>query len=126
MNQKNSILWFSLAGTIGVLFGILYAFFGLAILPAPRDVLAPWGNGVYGATLIGLSMAIFFVGRLAFQRSDPDLMKALLFSIFAWLIVEALFSLYYGVFFNAGVDIALMVFLGFPLIRGIRSLKNKK
>jgi len=81
---------------------------------------------VYGATLIGLSMAIFSVGRLAFQRNDPGLMKALLYSIFAWLIVEALFSLYYGVFFNAGVDIALMVFLGFPLIRGIRSLKNKK
>jgi hypothetical protein len=47
-------------------------------------------------------------------------MKILLYGIYAWLIVEAIFSFYYGVYFNVGVDILLAIFLGFPLIKGIQ------
>jgi hypothetical protein len=117
MNQKNLVIWFSILGIIGTLFGIVYAFFGLGILPVSKEVLEPWGNGVYGATLIGLSVTIFFAGRHAFRENDSGLMKALLFGIFAWLIVEALFSIYYRVYFNIAVDVLLMVFFGFPLIK---------
>ena len=126
MNQKDFVIWFSLLGIIGTLFGIVYAFFGLAILPVSRDVLLPWGNGVYGATLIGFSVTIFFAGRHAFRKNDSNLIKALLFGIFSWLIVEALFSLYYGVYFNFGVDVTLMIFFGFPLIKMITLLKTRK
>ncbi len=52
-------------------------------------------------------------------------MRALLYGIFTWLIIEALFSIYYGVFSNAGVDLALAFPLGFPLIRGINNLENR-
>ena len=120
MRQKHAILWFSAAGVIGALFGIVYAFFGLAILPVSKDVLGPWSNGVYGATLIGLSVTMFFVGRHAFRENDTALMKALLYGVCAWLTVEAIFSLYYRVFFNVGVDVALLVLLGVPLARGAR------
>ena len=131
MNQKNSIIWFTVAGIIGILFGIFYAFFGLAGFPAysiliPKEVIIPWSNGLYGAVFIGFSILLFFIGRHAFQTNDTKLMKALLYGIFAWLIVEALFSIYYGVFFNVGVDIALMIFLGFPLIKGIKSSHKEK
>ena len=130
MNQKNSIIWFTAAGIIGILFGIFYAFFGLTGFPAynmliPKEVIFPWSNGLYGAVFIGFSVLLFFAGRHAFQKNDTGLMKAILYGIFAWLIVEALFSLYYKVFFNVGVDIVLMLFLGFPLIKGIRSSKKK-
>ena len=125
MNQKTYIIWFSILGIIGTLFGIVYAFFGLGILPVSKEVLVPWGNGVYRATLIGFSVTIFFAGRHAFRNNDVGLMKALLFGIFAWLITEALFSLYYGVYFNVGVDLGLMLFFGFPLIRMIRSLQTE-
>ena len=125
MNNR-FILWFTVVGTIGVLFGILYAFFGLAVLPAPNFDSVPWGNGVYGATLIGFSVTILFVGRHAFQKNDAGLMKALLYGIFAWLIVEALFSIYYKVYSNVAVDATLMLITGFPLIRGIRSLNKGK
>ncbi|MCL5318940.1 MAG: hypothetical protein M1503_11880 [Thaumarchaeota archaeon] len=121
MNQKYFVLWFSVVGTVGAIFGIVYSFFGLAVLPVPREVLVPWGNGVYGSTLIGFSVTILLVSRHAFRNNDAELMKALLYGIFTWLIVEALFSLYYGVLFNAGVDFGLMMLLGFPLIHGIRS-----
>lgn len=126
MNQKTSVTWISIAGVIGILFGIFYAFFGLVGFPAyreliPKEIIIPWSNGLYGSTFIGFSVLLFFVGRHAFKKNDIGLMKALLYGVFAWLIVEALFSIYYKVFFNVGVDIALMVFLGLPLIKGIKS-----
>jgi hypothetical protein len=130
MTQKNSILWFTIAGIIGILFGIFYAFFGLVGFPAyhvlvPKEVITPWSNGLYGSTFIGFSVLLFFIGRHAFQKKDKDLMKALLYGIYTWLIIESLFSLYYGVLFNIGVDIALAILLGFPLMRGIKNLNKK-
>jgi hypothetical protein len=130
MTQKNSILWFTIAGIIGILFGIFYAFFGLVGFPAyhvlvPKEVITPWSNGLYGSTFIGFSVLLFFIGRHAFQKKDKDLMKALLYGIYTWLIIESLFSLFYGVLFNIGVDIALAILLGFPLMRGIKNLNKK-
>ena len=120
MHSKHLRLVFSIVSVIGAFWGFVFAFFGLGILPVSPDVLAPWGNGVYGATLIGLSVTFFFVGRHAFRRNDAELMKALLFGIFAWLIIEGLFSLYWGVYLNVGVDIGVLVLLSFPLIKGMR------
>ncbi len=130
MKQKSLENWISIAGIIGVLFGIFYAFFGLSGFPAygmliPKDVITPWSNGLYGSTFIGFSVLLLFVGRHAFENNDTKLMKVLLYGIFSWLIVEAAFSLYYSVFFNVGVDIVLALFLGFPLIKGIRSSQKK-
>lgn len=130
MNLKKYRTWISIAGVIGVLFGVFYAFFGLLGFPAyrilvSREAIAPWSNGLYGSTFIGFSVLLFFVGRHAFQKNDKVLMKILLYGIFSWLIVEAAFSLYYLVFFNVAVDVALMIFLGFPLVKGIKS-SNKK
>jgi hypothetical protein len=117
-------------GLIGILFGIFYAFFGLSGFPAYREliskeVIAPWSNGLYGSTFIGFSVLLLFVGRLAFKNNDPELMKYLLYGIYAWLIIEAAFSIYYAVYFNVVVDILLALVLGYPLIKGIQS-SNKK
>jgi hypothetical protein len=126
MNKRISITWISLVGIMGVLFGIFYALFGLESLPVykmfvPNAVYTAWSNGLYGSTFIGFSVLLFFVGRHAFQTNNKILMKALLYGIMSWLIVEAFFSFYYGVYINVGVDIALMLVLGFPLVVGIRS-----
>ena len=126
MKSKNLVTWISLVGIIGVLFGIFYAFFGLNGLPAykrlvPTAIYAPWSNGLYGAVFIGFSILLFFIGRHAFKTNDKFLMKALLYGIASWLIVEALFSFYYGVYFNIGVDILLMVVVGYPLVIGLNS-----
>lgn len=125
MNKKTLVTWFSIISVIGALWGIVFAFFGLGILPVfKNEALIPWGNGVYGATLIGLSATFFFAGRHALRKNDSELMKALLYGLFTWLIIEAAFSLYYGVLFNFGVDIGVAVLWGLPLIMGIRSTQT--
>ena len=130
MRQKTSVVWISIAGVIGILFGIFYSFFGLSGFPAygaliPDSVIAPWSNGLYGSTFIGFSVLLLFVGRHAFQKNDKVLMKYLLYGIYSWLIVEAAYSIYYSVYFNVGVDILLPIVLGYPLIKGIQSSGKK-
>lgn len=129
MKSQHLITWISIAGIIGVLFGVFYALFGLNGLPVykkfvPLTVYTPWSNGLYGAVFIGFSILLFLVGRHALKTKDKFLMRALLYGIAAWMIVEASFSLYYGVYFNAGVDVFLTIFLGFPFVLGIRSKKS--
>lgn len=126
MSKRKSVIFYSIVGAIAVLFGIFYAFFGLDGLPiyqkfVPDKVYTDWSNGLYGSVFIGFGVLLFFIGRYAFQKSDRSLMKMLLYGINSWLIVEALFSLYYGIYFNVGVDIVLMAFLSFPLLQGIRN-----
>lgn len=133
MKSQNLITWISAVGVIGVIFGIFYGLFGLHGLPVyqkfvPDVVYTQWSNGLYGAVFIGFSVLLFFFGRYAFQNKNKTLMKFLLYGIASWLIVEALFSFYYGIYINGiyinvGVDIALMVFLGLPLVIGILSKK---
>lgn len=125
MNIKTLKLWLSIFSIVGVLWGVVFAFFGLGVLPPfNTDVLIPWGNGLYGAVFIGFFVTVFFVGRHAFEKQDADLMRLLLYGIFTWLTIEALFSIYYRVFLNAGVDLVLAGILGFPLIRGIHGFKK--
>lgn len=128
MKSQNLITWISAAGIIGLLFGIFYAFFGLNGLPVyqkliPTTAYTPWSNGLYGAIFIGFSVLLFLVGRHALKNNDKFLMKALLYGIASWMIVEAFFSFLYGVYFNIAVDVFLMAFLGLPLWLGLRSKK---
>ncbi len=130
MNSKFLIIWFSVAGIIGISFGLFYAFFGLMGFPAyhilvPKESITAWSNGLYGASFIGFSVLLFFVGRHAFQENDKWLMKTLLYGISSWLIVEVAFSFYYKVYFNIGVDVALMLFFGYPLMKGLQSSSKK-
>ena len=131
MSQKTLVFWISAAGIVGVLFGIFYTFFGLVGFPAynlliPKDVIIPWSDGLYGAVFIGFSTLLFFIGRHALLMGDKELMKMLLYGIYTWLLVEALVSLYYAVYFNVAVDIFLAIFLGYPLMSAMKFKNVKK
>jgi hypothetical protein len=120
MKRKRMVVWFSIVSIILVLFGILYAFFGLGILPVQREVLLQWESALYGAIMMGWGITLFLVGRLALPRNDRELMKAVLYGVTVWLAVEALFSAYLGVWFNVGVDIGVLALFSIPLIRSLR------
>ncbi len=119
-------IWFSTISTILVLWGIVFAFFGLDVLPVmSKDILLPWESALYGAIMMGWGVTLLMVGRIAFSRNDAELLKGLLFGIVLWLVVEGLFSAYLGVWFNAGVDIAVLFLFSFPIIKVLRSSKEK-
>ncbi len=117
--------WFSTVSIILILAGIVFAFLGLRILPVQGNVLLRWESAIYGAIMMGWGTTLFFAGRLAFRRGDPDLMKAMLYGLTVWLVVEALFSAYFGVWFNVGVDAAVLALFSVPLRKSIR-LRDKK
>jgi hypothetical protein len=126
MNQKKLMLWFCTVSFILVLVGIVYCFFGLKILPVNKNVLLDWESAIYGAIMIGWGTTLFLLGKVAFRRRDKELMKILLYGIILWLIVEALFSLYLGVYFNVGVDIVVAILFAFPVIKAIKQLDKEK
>ena len=125
MDNNKLRIWFCTVSGILILFGILYCFLGLKILPVDKGVLLDWESAIYGAIMIGWGSTLFLIGRIAFRRQDIELMKVLLYGILLWLIVEAIFSFYLGVYFNVGVDIAVAALFAFPVIKAINLLKKK-
>ncbi|AHB42792.1 hypothetical protein RAAC3_TM7C00001G0956 [Candidatus Saccharibacteria bacterium RAAC3_TM7_1] len=124
MKQKY-LLWITIAGLIGIVFGIFYAVFGLEGLPiyqkiVPEAFFKKWSQGLYGASFIGFSILLLLVGRRAIQKKDHELTKILLLGIGAWLVFEAIISIIYGVYINVLVDVAIMVFLSIPLLGALR------
>ena len=54
MRTKQMTIWFSTISIILVLWGIVFAFFGLDILPIMnKDILLPWESALYGAIMMG-------------------------------------------------------------------------
>ena len=114
---------FCVIASILVVVGVVFSVFGLGVLPVDRSVLLRWESAIYGAIMIGWGTTLFLLGRLAFRRNDAVLLKIMLVGIAVWLVVEVLFSLYLGVFFNVGVDIAVLLLFGLPLFIGIRHIE---
>jgi hypothetical protein len=125
MNLKQLLLWFGGVSTILVIVGVVFAFFGLKILPVEPATLLPWQSAIYGAIMMGWGTTLLLVGRIAFRRSDPPLMKALICGLTVWLVVEAAFSVYFKVWFNVGVDIAVLALFSVPLLKAVAHIKNR-
>ena len=124
MNDRMFALWFRIVTIILILFGLLFIFFGLSIFSdkvplISHDVLLPWESALYGAIMVGWGVTLMLVGRLAFRRKDRDLKRALLAGLAVWLTLEAVASAWLGVWFNVGVDIAVLLLFGAPLLRPI-------
>src|SRR5579863_5088742 len=77
------------------------------------------------APMMEWGTTLLCVGRLAFRRNDLALMKALLYGLIVWLVVEAVISLYFRVWFNVGVDLAVLALFSVPLLKGIQQIKKQ-
>lgn len=125
MKQKHFMRWVTVAGLVGIAFGIFYSLFGLEGLPVyqkfvPGASFQGWSRGLYGSVFIGFSVLLLLLGRRAIKQHDKELGKIVFYGVAAWLAYEALMSLIYGVYINVVVDVALIVFLGYPLLKGTR------
>ena len=117
MRKQPFALWFRIVSVILILFGILYVFVGLKVLPVQRNVLLDWESALYGAVMIGWGTTLLLIGRIAFQRDDRALKQALLIGLLMWLVVEAAASVWFGVWFNVGVDAGVLVLFAVPLLK---------
>jgi hypothetical protein len=116
MAKRQLALWFLVVAAILFVFGLVYVFFGLKILPVSPAVLLPWESALYGAIMMGWGITLMMTGRIAFRRDDKELKVALLVGLAIWLAVEAMASAWFGVWFNAGVDVAVMALFAIPLL----------
>jgi len=122
MNKQQSALWFRVITVILIGFALLYIFFGLKIFSdkialIPHDVLLPWESALYGAIMLGWGVTLLLLGRIAFKRDDKELKRVLLTGLAVWLLVEAVASAWFGVWFNVGVDIVVLLLFAVPLLR---------
>ena len=125
MSEKTLLLWFSVISVILILWGVVFAMFGLDVLPIiNRAVLLQWESALYGAIMIGWGTTLFLVGRAALRRGDRKLAKSLLLGIVVWLVIEAAFSARFGVWFNVGVDAVVLALFAVPLIAVLRSAQD--
>jgi hypothetical protein len=126
MSSTRLLSWFSALSVILVLWGIVFAFFGLGVLPVDRNVLLPWASAIYGAIMMGWGTTLFFLGRVALRRHDAGLIQPLLLGIVVWLAVEAAFSARYGVWFNVGVDAGVLALFTVPLVASMRATDRNR
>jgi hypothetical protein len=124
MRWKRFELLFSVVSLILIMWGVVFALFGLGILPVDRSVLLAWESAIYGAIMMGWGTTLFFVGRIALKRHDAELTMPLLAGIAVWLVVEAAFSVRYGVWFNVGVDAGVLALFSVPLVASLRASKR--
>lgn len=120
------LLWFSVVSVILMLWGVVFAFFGLGILPVERTVLLSWESAIYGAIMIGWGTTLLLVGRIALRRNDVALTKSILVGIAVWLLVEAAFSVRFRVWFNVAVDVGVLMLFAVPLMASIRATRETR
>jgi len=116
VQNLNMKIWFFTVSTIALLFGVFFIIFGLKVLPLPNEVLIPWESALYGAIMVGWSATLLLIGGIAFSRQDPELKRALWVGLALWLFVEAAASAYFKVWFNVGVDAAVLMLFSVPLL----------
>lgn len=127
MQENVQEIWFGIISIILIIVGLIFSIFGLDILPVVnQNVLVAWTSSIYGAILVGWGITLFFIGKYAMQNKNFELLRYLLYGLFAWLFIEAVFSLYYKVYFNVGVDIAVFLLFAFPLILFHRKSLNEQ
>ena len=121
MNKHTRSLWFRIVACILIGFGLLYFFVGLKLFSydiplIPKDVILDWESALYGAIMLGWGVTLLLVGRIAFARDDKDLKRILLIGLAVWLVAEGIASAWLGVWFNVGVDVAVLALFAIPLV----------
>jgi hypothetical protein len=120
MKQPWKKIMLSAMSVILILWGIYFAFWGFGVFVdmgiLPANNLLAWESGLYGAIMMGWGLTLFFVGRIAFERNDKELLRALYLGLLLWLLVEAYFSITLSVWFNVAVDITLIAMVSLVLL----------
>ena len=75
-----------------------------------------WIYGVLGATCVLVSLLVFFIIENSLKKRERWGWTAILIGIVAWFIIDESISLYFSVYFNACVNMGLLIAFGLPLL----------
>ncbi len=98
------------------------AFFEDGLTEAEKDFQA-WAYGVWGATMVGWGIVLYFVVRGPFAKKEPWSWRAIAFGVLAWFAIDTGFSAYHGVTINVLVNIAVLVLAFIPLAATYNDLR---
>ncbi len=84
-----------------------------------------WMLSAWGATVAGWGVSLFFLARYPFRSRDPWAWKAIAWSVLLWFVLDTSVSLMYGVVFNAGFNLLLMILAGVPLLATRKAFARK-
>lgn len=122
MTKQHLALWFKAVTIILIGFGVYYYLFGFTFFTdhvklIPRHVLIDWEAALYGAIMTGWGVTLLLLGRTAFKRDDKELKRILFIGLAVWLALEAAATIRLGVWFDAGVDVAVAGLFAVPLLK---------
>jgi hypothetical protein len=75
-----------------------------------------WIYGVLGAVLAGWAVLMALLVKHAFSLKERWVWRSLALGIGVWFVVDSVLSLYFGVAFNALINLLLLLALGVPLV----------
>lgn len=81
-------------------------------------------HAVFGSVMIGWGFTLFFFVNSSFRNSEPNAWKYLCISILAWFIPDTAFSVFYGFYPNAILNIALLTLFAIPLANTYNIFKS--
>lgn len=120
---------FGLALALGSRSG-MFAFFMSRVEPAFWGAAGPgeagsafqgWVYGAWGATVAGWGLTLAFLAAVPFKRRETWARNCLALGLGLWFVVDTFFSLYYGVWINALLNLVLLVAAGLPVLFTWRS-----
>lgn len=94
---------------------VIAAFFAGKLPAGGAAAFFGWAFAVWGSTIIGWGLTIFFVARYAFAREEAWAWWALTSSVLVWYPIDTYASLAFGIPFNAALNTVFLLAVALPL-----------
>lgn len=110
-------LLFAPAGLIDAAFesGIDRVFWPEGAVAAEAKMFQRWVYAVLGATVFGWGICLAFVVHFGFRTRSRWAWSCVFWGIVCWYVPDSLLSAFYGVWFNVGLNTALLILVLVPL-----------
>ncbi|TET54165.1 MAG: hypothetical protein E3J64_02330 [Anaerolineales bacterium] len=90
-------------------------FWGTATLPDGARVFQRWVYGAWGATVAGLGVLVACVAHYPFKKGEAWSRNCLVVGMGVWYVLDTGVSIWFGVYFNALFNTALLALMAIPL-----------
>ncbi len=92
------------------------AFWGTNAVDNAARQFQHWLYGVWGATIAGWGIILAYIAHYPFIKRERWARNGLVFGLVVWFVLDTSLSLYYKVYFNAAINMALLILVGLPVV----------